>query len=162
MASINTPPRCHCHHADAAHPSDVKKEERDAMCHACSCSARVPNGARMTPLHKDMSRSGLHMGDGDKGMNQTDRVARVSHMDVHSAKESGSQKMPGGRPRRQLFRPRHTPGQTEVGRNWPPNLLMITERGTREESAFFQPSRFHIRHQGRPRSPSKSQTNNNQ
>ena len=70
-------------------------------------------------------------------------------MDVHSAKESGSQKMPGGRPRRQLFRPRHTPGKTEVGRNWPPNLLMITERGTREESAFFQPSRFHIRHQGR-------------
>ena len=26
----------------------------------------------MTPLHKDMSRSGLHMGDGDKGMNQTE------------------------------------------------------------------------------------------
>ena len=26
----------------------------------------------MTPLHKDMSRSGLHMGDGDKGMKQTE------------------------------------------------------------------------------------------
>ena len=85
---------------------------------------------------------------------ESDRVARVSHMDVHSAKESGSQKMPGGRPRRQLFRPRARPDGI---RNWPPNLLMITER---EESAFFQPSRVHIRHQGRPRSQSRNQTNN--
>ena len=45
------------------------------MCHACS-ALLVPNGAWMTPLHKDMSRSGqvvrVHIGDGDKGMNQTE------------------------------------------------------------------------------------------
>ena len=96
------------------------------MCHACSCSARVPNGAWMTPLHKDMSRSGqvvvgcrrtavLSLSlNGDKGMNQTELQECHTWMSTVQ-RRVGAKKCQAAAPVDYYFVLARVPGQTGFG-----------------------------------------------